>query len=57
MSVDGQVPYVAFNATERLQLARVSGTEVQLTTVAEAGDDPFQVVSLAVDARSSMMDC
>jgi hypothetical protein len=51
LSVDGQVPHVAFIDTERLQLARVSGTDVQLTVVAEAGDDPFQVVSLAVDAQ------
>ncbi len=49
LAVGGQTSYVAFIDTERLQLARVTGGQVRSTLVAEAGDDPFQVVSLAVD--------
>jgi hypothetical protein len=49
LAVAGETSYVAFIDTERLQLSRVTGGQVSSTVVAEAGDDPFQVVSLAVD--------
>ncbi len=51
LAVAGETSYVAFIDTERLQLARVTGGTVSTTVVAEAGDDPFQVVSLAVDEQ------
>ena len=54
LAVADQTAYVAFIDTDKLQVARIAGGDVRSTLVAEAGDDPFQVVSLAVDGQDQV---
>jgi len=51
LSLTPTTSYVAFIDTAKLQLARITGTQVLTTRIVEAGDDPLLVVSMAVDSQ------
>ena len=51
LSLTPTTSYVAFIDTAKLQMARITGTQVLTTRIVEAGDEPLLVVSMAVDSQ------
>jgi hypothetical protein len=51
LSLTPTTSHIAFIDSAKLQLVRITGTEVLSTTIVEAGDEPLLVVSMEVDGQ------